>query len=52
MRKLKAEYIVKIVDLMPKDIEDLKFMFLHSDIPFKDEDFQQIIEIVKKYGKK
>jgi DNA-directed RNA polymerase subunit F len=49
MRKLKSEYIVKIVDLTPKDIDDLKIILMQADIPFKDEELQQIIEVIKKY---
>jgi len=49
MRKLKPEHAVKIVDLIPSDVGDLKIILMHADVPFKDEELQQIIEIVKKY---
>lgn len=48
MRKLKREHIIKIVDLMPKDIDDLKVILTHADIPFKDEEIQQIMDVLKK----
>ena len=51
MRKLKDDQIVKIVDLMPKDVEDLKVILAKSQIPFKDEELNKIMEIVKKYEK-
>ena len=51
MRKLKDDQIVKIVDLLPKDIEDLKVILAKSQVPFKDDELEKVIEIVKKYGK-
>ena len=50
MRKLKDEQIIKIIDLMPKNVEELRVILAHSAVPFKDEELQQIIDIVKKYG--
>lgn len=52
MRKLKAEQIIKIVDMMPQDVDDLKAILMHSQTAFKDEEMQQIIDIVKKYVSK
>ncbi len=49
MRKLKEHQIVKIVDLMPKDIKELKVILEKSQMPFKEEEMEKIIEIVKKY---
>ncbi len=49
MRKLKEHQIVKIVDLMPKDVEELKVILEKSQLPFKDDELEKIIEIVKKY---
>ena len=51
MRKLKDDQIVKIVDIMPKDMEDLKVILEKSKIQFKEEELQKILEIVKKYEK-
>lgn len=51
MRKLKDEQIIKIVDLMPNDVEDLKVILAKAQVPFKDEELAKIIEIVKKYEK-
>lgn len=51
MRRLKPEQIIKIVDMMPADMDDIKVMFLHADVPFTEEELQKILEIVKKYGK-
>lgn len=51
MRKLKDEQIIKIIDMIPKDNDELKVILAHSQVPFKDEEIQQIIDIVKKYEK-
>lgn len=47
IRKLKADQIIKIADLMPKDVEDLKIILQHAEIPFKDEELPPIIEAIK-----
>ncbi len=49
MRKLKEHQVVKIVDLMPKSLEDLKVILHKSQIPFKKDELEKILEIVKKY---
>jgi DNA-directed RNA polymerase subunit F len=51
MRKLKDDQIVKIVDIMPKDIEDLKVILEKSTMKLSEEEMQKILEIVKKYEK-
>ncbi|MCD6576107.1 MAG: DNA-directed RNA polymerase subunit F [Nanoarchaeota archaeon] len=51
MRKLKDDQIVKIADILPKDIDDLKVILAKSKIQFKEEELQKILEIVKKYEK-
>jgi DNA-directed RNA polymerase subunit F len=51
MRKLKDDQIVKIIDIMPEDVDGLKVILAHSQVPFKDEEFTQVLEIVKKYEK-
>jgi DNA-directed RNA polymerase subunit F len=51
MRKLKDEQIIKIVDLMPTDVDDLKVILSKAQVPFKEEELVKIIEIVKKHDK-
>ena len=51
LRKLKHEHMIKIVDMVPASLEDLKVMFLHADIPFNDEELQQMMDVIKKSGK-
>lgn len=45
--KIKEENLVKIVDVVPKDAEDLNKIFL--DVMLTDEETNSILEIVKKY---
>ena len=45
--KLKEENIVKIVDFLPKDSEDLNKIF--TEVSLSEEESNAIIEIVKKY---
>ena len=45
--KMKEEYLVKIVDFLPKDAEDLNKIF--HDISLDEKEINEILEIVKKY---
>lgn len=45
--KLKEEYVVKIVDFLPKDAENLNKIF--SDISLDEKEINDILDIVKKY---
>ncbi len=45
--KIKEETIVKIIDFVPKDSEDLNKIFL--DVGLTDEESNSILAIVKKY---
>lgn len=45
--KLKAEYVVKIVDFMPKDPENLNKIF--TEISLDEKEIQEILDIVKNY---
>ena len=51
MRKLKDNQIIKIVDLLPRDMEDLKVILAKAQMPLKEDELQKILEIVKKYEK-
>ena len=50
-RKLKDKYIVKIADILPKDMEELKVILSGSPVSFDDENLKKVLEIVKKYVK-
>lgn len=45
--KIKDEYIVKVVDFLPKDSEDVNKIFI--DTSLSEEEANAISEIVKKY---
>jgi len=47
--KLKEELVVKIVDILPVDIDDLNVILQMSVIPFTDEEIEKIFECVKPY---
>jgi len=45
--KLKAEHIIKLIDIMPRDEEDIRKIFV--DISLDQNEISQILETVKKY---
>ncbi len=47
MIKINEEHIVKVIDIMPDDTEDLNKIF--SDISLDDDEKTKILDIVKKY---
>ena len=49
MAKLKEEFIIKIVDVLPGSIDELRTILSSSSIPFKSEEVKKIFEIISKY---
>ena len=47
MIKMKPESVVKIIDLMPEDVDDLNKIF--SGISLDEEEIKNILEIVKEF---
>jgi DNA-directed RNA polymerase subunit F len=45
--KIKEEDIIKIVDFLPKDVEDINKIF--TDVSLSEEEANAILEIIKKY---
>jgi len=45
--KLKEEHIVKIIDFLPKNSEDLNKIF--SDVTLNEKEINEILEIVQRY---
>ncbi|KZX17814.1 RNA polymerase Rpb4 [Methanobrevibacter cuticularis] len=45
----KKKHAVRIADLMPKDISDLRLIFAKERIPIKKEELGDVLEIVDKY---
>ena len=50
IQKLREELIAKIVNNMPKTVEEVKIIFQKDVIDLVDEDINKIIEITKKYS--
>jgi DNA-directed RNA polymerase subunit F len=50
MAKLKLLHIVKIIDLMPEDAEDVRKIFV-DDISLNQDEIAKILEAVNKYRK-
>ncbi|MDD5417412.1 MAG: hypothetical protein PHW96_00810 [Candidatus Nanoarchaeia archaeon] len=49
IRRLKDKDIVKIIDMMPKSVDELKVILSSSTTPMTKEEMTSVIEIVKKY---
>ena len=45
--KIKEEYLVKIIDFLPRDAEELNKIF--HDISLDEKEINEILEIIKKY---
>jgi DNA-directed RNA polymerase subunit F len=46
---VKKKHAVRITDLMPEDLQDLRLMFAKERVPIKKEDMENILKIVDKY---
>ena len=49
--KLDEEHIVKLVDLLPEDADDVRKVFYGSTISLSQSEIQKILEVVAKYRK-
>ncbi|MEK6933216.1 MAG: hypothetical protein AABW56_05510 [Nanoarchaeota archaeon] len=45
--RIKEKQVIKVIDVMPKDIESLKLVFAAENITIKQEDLQKILDIIK-----
>jgi len=45
--RLKETQIVKIVDIMPKDLDSLRTILISEDTPVRQEDLSRILEVLK-----
>jgi DNA-directed RNA polymerase subunit F len=45
--RLKDRQIVKIVDIMPQDMDGLKIIFVGENITVKNEDLEKILQVIK-----
>ncbi len=48
--RLKPNQIIKLVDVLPKDMDSLRMMFSSESLTLKAEDLTKILDIVKKYA--
>ena len=46
---IKLKIAVRIVDLVPKDLSDLRLIFAKENVPIKKEDMEKILTILEKY---
>ena len=46
---VKKKYAVRIADIMPKDLSDLRLMFAKERVPIKKEELEDILKIVEEY---
>ena len=46
--RLKERHIIKIIDIVPKDLESLKLLFTGENITIKQEDIKKILEVITK----
>ena len=51
IRKLKDKQIIKILDILPKNMEQLKVILTETDLTFKTSELEKIMQVVKKYVK-
>ena len=47
--KVKRKYAVRIADLLPQDLDDMRLIFAKKRISLSKEDMEEILEIVEKY---
>ena len=45
--RLKDKHIIKIIDIIPKDMDSLKLIFSAENITIKQEDLQRILDTIK-----
>ncbi|MDL2246229.1 RNA polymerase Rpb4 family protein [Methanobrevibacter sp. OttesenSCG-928-K11] len=46
---IKPKYAVRIVDLIPVDLADLRLIFAKEKIPIKKEEMEEILKVLDKY---
>lgn len=45
--RLKDKHMIKLIDLRPRDVEELKTLFMGESVIMKDEDLAKILECLK-----
>ncbi|PIO00333.1 hypothetical protein COT72_01350 [archaeon CG10_big_fil_rev_8_21_14_0_10_43_11] len=49
LRRLKDEHIIQIVDVLPKNLKELKSIFATAKFNLHEDEYKQIIDVVKNY---
>jgi DNA-directed RNA polymerase subunit F len=49
IERLKEKHIINIIDLLPKDLDDLRILFANEIITLSDDEKKKILSIVKKF---
>jgi len=49
---VKKKYAIRIADMLPQDLADLRLLFAKERVPIKKEDLDKILKIVKNYPPK
>ena len=49
LTRLKERHLVKIIDILPKDLDSLRAVFSGEGITLKQEDLNKILETIKPY---
>ena len=44
--RLKDRHIIKIIDIMPKDIDSLRLLFSAETLTIKDDDLKKILDVI------
>ncbi len=47
--KLKDEMIIKIVDILPESVDELRTLLTTSELTFKSDEINKIYDVVKEY---
>jgi DNA-directed RNA polymerase subunit F len=50
--RLKERQIVKAIDILPKDIDELRMVFIGETTTVSDENMNKLLDVVKEYVKK
>ncbi|MCC7553880.1 MAG: RNA polymerase Rpb4 family protein [Methanobacteriaceae archaeon] len=46
---IKKKYAIRVVDLIPEDLSDLRLIFAKESLPIKKEEMEEILKILDKY---
>ena len=50
IKRLKDRHIINIINILPKDLDELRILFANEVITLSEEEKKKIISIVKKFG--